>query len=247
MTGIGSRSVDVVSQWLEHDEREAVLGDLQEAGESTWKELCGVLGLVIRRQVELWGNWRPWITAFGVALPGALLLMGFSLGVSRNYQLYSWIVGNYSVIDSTVLKDTGLTLIPGIPLLLCNIFLLISWAWTGGFLLGALSRRTLWVSALLVVLPCLFCLTRFRDATLPRFCLLLFLLPAIWGVRRSLRMPRMHLLPALALALTVTVLTIFSQSAHARPNLTWALCWPAWYLAATARRRFEEAVAICKS
>jgi hypothetical protein len=247
MTRITWRAVNVASQILDGDEREAVLGDLQEAGENTWRGLAGVAGLVARRQAELWRNWRPWLAAFGVALPGALILMGFSLSVSRNYQLYSWIVGNYSFIDLTILNETGLTVVPGVPLLLCNIFLLISWSWTGGFLLGSVSPRTLWVSSVLAAVPSVFCLTRFRDASLSRFCLLLFLLPAIWGVRRSLRMPRMNLFPALALALAMTIFTIPSRSAGELRNLRWMLCWPAWYLAATARRRDEEAAATCKS
>jgi hypothetical protein len=46
--------VEVASQPLERDEREAVLGDLLEADESAWHGLLDVLGLVIRRQVELW-------------------------------------------------------------------------------------------------------------------------------------------------------------------------------------------------
>ena len=77
MTGIGWSFVETVSRLLERDEREAVQGDLAEAKGSAWSGLLDVVGLVIRRQVHLWKNWRPWLAAFGLALPATLLLMGF--------------------------------------------------------------------------------------------------------------------------------------------------------------------------
>src|SRR5256885_14233643 len=172
MTGVVWSLVDVFSQLLERDEREAVRGDLEEAGDNAGRGLSDVAGLVIRRQVLLWKNWRPWLAAFGLALPGSFLLMGFSLSVSSAYQQ---------------IFDPKITVGPGFWLLACNVLLLIGWAWTGGFVVGSVSRRTVWVSAALSFAPCLFCLTRFRVESLSRFCLLLFLLPAIWGVHRGLR------------------------------------------------------------
>lgn len=77
MTRIDWWPVDVVSQLLEREEREAVLGDLAEADENTWHGLLAILGLVIRRQAELWKSWRPWLATFGVALPSTLLLRAF--------------------------------------------------------------------------------------------------------------------------------------------------------------------------
>jgi hypothetical protein len=69
--------LELTAQLLERSEREAVLGDLEEAGESAWRGLVNVLGLVIRRQTILWKSWRPWLAAFGLALPASFLLMGF--------------------------------------------------------------------------------------------------------------------------------------------------------------------------
>lgn len=128
------------------------------------------------------------------------------------------------------------------------ILLLIGWSWTGGFVVGSLSRRTLWASTLLCYSPCLFCLSRFRVASLSRFCLLLFLVPAIWGVYRGLRISRMKLGWAIALAITNTALMLpgWSSGAHhwwapPRWTLDWVLCWPAWYLVTTARRAGSKA------
>ncbi len=93
------RRWDAATRLLERDEREAVQGDLAEAGENGWRGLIDVLGLVLRRHANHWRNWRPWLSAFGLALPGSLLLMGFSLSVSRAYQ---------QCVDSTVVKTMGL-------------------------------------------------------------------------------------------------------------------------------------------
>lgn len=219
--------VDRLAQLLEPEEREAVQGDLVEAGESAQQALWEVLGLLIRRQAGIWKSWRPWLAAFGLALPSSLLLMGFSLSVSRAYQQF---------IGTTILKTTGLTVGPGFSLLLCDIFLLIGWAWTGGFLVGSISRRTVWVSATLSFAPCVFCLERFRIASLSRLCLLLFLPPAIWGVRRGLRIARIKLSSAIVLASSVTALTIPMWSSRGAWIPNWALSWPAWYLVATAQK-----------
>ncbi len=92
------------------------------------------------------------------------------------------------------------------------------------------------MSVALSFLPCLFCLSRFRVEALSRFTLLLFLPAAIWGLWRGLHIAEIKLSSALGLALGITLLTIptWSRTGEWIPN--WALSWPAWYLAATARR-----------
>ena len=222
-----SMLVEVAAKLLERDEREAVLGDLAEAGEGGWQGLLGVLGLVVRREAAGWRNWRPWLAAFGLALPGSLLLMGLSVSVSQTY---------LQLLSPRILKATGLAVGPGLWLFLCNIVLLLGWSWTGGFVVGSVSRRTVWVSAALSFLPCLFCLSRFRIESLSRFCLLLFLLPAIWGVRQGLRVARIERTSAIVLAVAVTALTVptWSSAGPWIPNCL--LSWPAWYLVATARK-----------
>jgi hypothetical protein len=74
--------LELTAQLLEPSEREAVLGDLTEAGERGWHALIEVLGLLIRQETILWKSWRPWLAAFGLALPASFLLMGFSVSVS---------------------------------------------------------------------------------------------------------------------------------------------------------------------
>jgi hypothetical protein len=208
--------VEVAAQLLGPCEREAVLGDLEEAGESSWRGLLGVLGLVIRRETALWKGWQPWAAAFGLALPFSFVLMGFSLSVGWSYQRF---VGSGA----------------GFWTLVSRLFLLVAWSWTGGFVVGSLSRRTLWVSIVATCSPCLFCLARFRESSLPSICLLLFLVPAIAGVLKGLRITRIKLHWAIILAIAVTMAMI------PMGKVPWVLVWPAWYMAATAWRKGRAA------
>ena len=201
--------VEVAAQLLAPYEREAVLGDLEEAGENSWRGLLGVLGLVIRRETALWKSWHPWAAAFGLALPFSFVLMGFSLSVGWSYQNFIRLgVGFWPLIS--------------------RFSLLVAWSWTGGFVVGSLSRRTLWASIAATCSPCLFCLARFRESSLPSICLLLFLAPAIWGVLKGLQITRIKLHRAIILAIAVTMAMI------PMGNMTWILAWPAWYMVATA-------------
>ncbi len=225
--GIDCRLTLIASKLLQPLEREAVLGDLEEARETGWRGLFAVLGLWMRQQANLWRNWRPWLAAFGLALPASFLLMGFSLSVSHAYQQWIYL---------GLFRLTGISVGSGFSLLLCNALVLCGWAWTGGFVVGSISRRTVWVSAVLSLCPCLFCLERFRVESLSRFCLLLFLPPAVWGVRNGLQIACVRFGAALVLAVALTVLSLplWSSKGSWIPN--WALSWPAWYLVATARK-----------
>ncbi len=226
-TRTGSQLVDLASRLLPPEEREVVQGDLLEGGEDSWQSLLAVVGLVIRREAALWRNWRPWLAAFGLAVPSSFLLMGFSLSVSRAYQ---------QLIGGSILHATGVTVGPGFVLFLCNVLLLAAWSWTGGFVVGSVSRRTVWVSAALSFAPCVFCLERFRVESLSRLCLLLFLPVALWGARRGLQVARIKRNSAIALAIVVTALTIPTWSSGGAWIPNWALSWPAWFLVATARK-----------
>lgn len=211
--------VELLSRGLSPEDRETALGDLDEAGESGGQALRSIAGLVMRRQLLVWRNWRPWIAAFGLAMPASFLLMGFSVSIAQTYQ--SLIGGIMS---------------PGLAILLCDIGLLAAWSAAGGFALGTISRRTTWISAAFSLLPCAFCLARFRIDCLSRLCLLLFLPPAIAGLCLGLRAYRIRFGASLAVAIVTTVLTIphWNRPGAWLPN--WMLSWPAWYLVAIAWR-----------
>jgi hypothetical protein len=230
MTAIGWPLVELASRLLDRDEREAVVGDLLEANESTCQALLNVFGLVLRRQALLWKQFSPWLAAFCVALPSSYLLTYVSLSVGCTYQRLV-----YHRFDPC--WPTGHE---GFLLLLCHIILLIAWSWAGGFVVGAVSRRTPWVGAAFCVFPCVFYLAAFPFEFLPKLCPFLFLLPAILGVRHRLRNPRISLNSAFLLAVTTTALMIFAWSSDALWILNWVLIWPVWYLVATARKSGQE-------
>src|ERR1700758_5662533 len=73
--------VESVARLLDRDERDAVLGDSLEAGDSPWQALSGVLGFVLRRQLFVWRSWRPWLAALGFGVC-TWLLMEVSLSVT---------------------------------------------------------------------------------------------------------------------------------------------------------------------
>lgn len=213
--------VEAAALLLEPAEREVVLGDLAETGEKAWRAVFGVLGLIVRRQVTAWREWRPWLAAFGLALPGSFFLMGASVSVSAG--VAAWLY--------------GATLTPTASVqLLCEAALLVAWSWTGGFVVGSISRRTLWVSAAMCASPCLMCLAEFRQQTLSRPCLVIFLVPALLGVLMGLRIRRIPFPVAVTLAVIVTAFLLPTLTTTPGWTMAWAVVWPAWYLVVMSRR-----------
>ena len=217
--------VEFAARPLQRDERDAVLGDALESGESPVHAVLGVLGLVLRRQLLLWRSWRPWLAVL-VGLPGTYLLMIVSVSVTCTYdRLMGLPLGHWA--------PTGHE---GIPLLLCHIFLLVAWSWSGGFTLGSLSPRTLWLSAALCYLLVFSCDSHFRMLSISKLAPFLFLAPAIWGIQQGRRKHTLRLQTALFLAIAMTALTTTAWIDNALWILNWFLLVPAWYLVATARR-----------
>ena len=222
MTGVAWWCIEAASGLLEPREREAVLGDLAETGNAAWRGAIEVLGLAARRQLLLWKSWRPWVSAFGVALPNSFQLIGFSLIVSETFR---------RMFGQGLAAD-------GVRLLLCRIVLLAILAWSCGFAVGAVSRRTLWASIAACFLPCLFCLSRFGVPHQSPLSLLLFLPFALWGGWQGLRRARLRLSSAITLA-TASTLVMFGWNGSLIHFL--ALIWPGWFLVAMARKRPAKA------
>ena len=227
MTDVARSLMEWAARRLECSEREAVLGDLSEAGGSSWRGLVEILGLVMRRHAALWRDWRPWLAALGVALPSAFLLMGVSFSISCTYQRLAGPQA-CAACAPTAQEDS--------LLLLCQVVLLIIWSWAVGFVVGSVSRRTVWVSGALCLAPCVYCLSKFHETTLSRLCLLLFLPPVILGAYRGLRIIEIKRGAALALATAVTVLMFCAWSSGALWTLNWALLVPVWFIVIQAWR-----------
>ena len=232
MTRAYWRFVELAGRMLDLCDRDAVLGDLLETGEGGWRSSLDVVGLVIRRQRMHWRSWRPWLAVFGLALPGSLILMGFSVSISSSLE---------RLVDHEILIRPHETIQEALLQLLCRSLLLIGGAWLGGFVMGSMSRKTLWMSIVSSGIPCLFCLLRFRETSLSRLCLFVFLVPAALGVRQALRSTRINLAFAIFLAVAITTLTILPTNSRGVWALNWSLVWPAWYVLATARRHGKTA------
>jgi hypothetical protein len=215
--------LELSTKLLDPEEREVVLGDLVETHATAWRGLLDIFSLVLHRQAGFWRNPRPWVAAFFVALPSSNLLMTASFSVTCTYQ---------RLVHHRVFIGHWPTGHEGFPLLLCHILLLIAWSWTAGYMIGSVSRRTLWASIVLVAASCLHSLCMSASW----LCLFLFLPPLMFGAWRGWQGARISFRTATVLALTVTLLMISAWSNDALWMANWLLLCPAWYLVAGARR-----------
>ena len=208
-----SSLAEMATIFLALKDREAVLGDLAETRVSGWSALGSVLGLVVRQQMELWRAWQPWV-ASSTAFAGSWLLLSVSFGLSVNSRY--------------VLRGER-----GYGSVLCEALLMLSWAWTSGFVVGSLSGKTRWVSGMLSAIPCLSCVLRFQDTSLSRLCVLLFLLPGLVGAVQGVRRARLSHRTGLTLAIAMTALMLVWGGMYMR---NWFFFLPAWWLVAHAER-----------
>lgn len=192
---------------------EPVLGDLAESGTDSLDTLLELLSLVAHKSLEPWRSWHPWL-ASAFALSGSLLLLGASFGLSMNAR--------------PLLQGTSS---PALWPLALQALLLVLWAWTTAFVVASLSRSTAFISALLCIIPSLSCVLRFREPSLSRLCVLLFLAPAILGSLSGLRRRRLSLPTALILFATTGTVMPASPGHHIANFL---LFLPACLLVATA-------------
>lgn len=251
MTSISWRLVEFLSRLLEPDDRDAALGDFAESNLPVSTALRDLLGLIARRQAASWKNWRPWLALLGIVGPVSLMLFLFLLSLSRTFDLYLWIIGNYRHFDPAMLDQTGLSVPHGLAKLLRHSLLLLGWSWTAGFALGSLSRRAILANGLLVcgIVAMLFAVT--LNILPPPKPFLLFALVALLlagplasGTMQGLRRGRLNPRPALLLAAAIALLTVLSIGSagwwHGGPwnnlqlTLSLLLCWPAAYIVATA-------------
>ena len=221
--GMGWRCIEAAAGLLAPLEREAVLGDLAETDRSAWRGLGDVLGLAARRQLAPWRSWRPWAASFGLAWPASLFLMGSSVAAS-------------GAVARLLVEPAQAHLL---WLSLSRLFLLISWAWMAGFVVGAVSRGTLWASLLGCFGPCLYCLSKWPGHGFSGLRLLIFVLPGLCGVCRGRRDLRLGIGSAVFLAAMAALAPLMWGKGGWMHGC--CLLWPGWYLTATARRSTSKA------
>jgi hypothetical protein len=142
------RLADLLSRMLEPDEREIVRGDLAESNLTGWQATREVAGLVLRRQAALFREWHSWFALTGL-IPLCLILTLTSRRTAYGNAIYIWLYANnwtWTYLNAgfreQLLGDGA-----GIAI---SWIALAGWSWTGGLLIGSLSRRRIWANAALL-------------------------------------------------------------------------------------------------
>ena len=140
--------IDQASLLLDDDEREVVKGDLAETGEGGVRAFANILGLVIMRQAALWADWRPWAALALIVLPLGMLFSLIARLWADGTSVDVWVYAGHW--DWTFLKYPGLRadLLRVLFLTARDYVALVCWAWTCGFVITSLSRRTAWLNML---------------------------------------------------------------------------------------------------
>jgi hypothetical protein len=144
--------VNSSAQLLESGEREAVRGDLAESGETGSQALRHVVGLVIRRQVSIWMDWRSWLTLVGLVVPLGLLLSVISRRMASTSAVYIWMYANN--LDPSLFGYRGFwyQFADTVAEIFKMYLSLGCWSWTSGFVLGSVSRGIVRVNGFLFCL-----------------------------------------------------------------------------------------------
>lgn len=144
--------VDLLTELLDADERQIVRGDIAESRVIGRQAVRDVFGLVIRRQLDVWAQWRPWVTLIALILPLAMVLSIVSGRTAGMSSVYLWMYANnwhWSDVSNLgfwqVLGESAFLVFTGQLTLVC-------WAWTGGFVLGAVSRKMVRTNCLVLSL-----------------------------------------------------------------------------------------------
>ena len=190
------------------------------------------MGLVVRRQMALWWDWRPWVALLGIVVPLGLLLSHAARAWADTHSVYVFLyLDNWTWLFLEIPgARRDLFLLAGRAAL--GALALAGVSWASGFVLGALSRRTAWVTLLLFAFAVLLgtagttTMTRansflnglnggvlampFYAVVFPRLArAILVIVPAWLGLRRSLQGRPLALLPLMAGAVTIAWLTIW--------------------------------------
>jgi hypothetical protein len=221
---------------LDPAEREVVCGDLAESCESDARAILDILGLVARRQIGLWTAWQPWATLILVVAPLGMILSLISRMWADATSIDAWVyLGHW---DWSFFRFPSLRadLLRVLFLTTRDYLALMCWAWTCGFAITSLSRRT---ARLNMLMFCVILLagtvgssTTMRNgggnpaspshifmsviaSTLAPAAVKLFAvaIPAWFGMRRTLSGERIALRTALLWTAAIAAITVASHTA----------------------------------
>ena len=226
MSRIRSSVVDVLLRALDPIERGVVEGDFNEMHLPQARALRELSGLLVRRQLAAWLDWRPWAAVVFVALPLGMVLSLVSRYWANVTAIYAWLyIDNWT---SGYLASPGARsyLLHTTTVFSVECVALILWAWTIGLAVASVSRRTVWATYALFGLvlfagtfgstttavrnsanAAVFSLTLYSVGLPLVFRIVFILLPALHGMRKAIREPTITWGHAAALAVSVTLVT----------------------------------------
>jgi hypothetical protein len=152
MTRIGCWIVAHLTRLLDEHEREIVRGDLAECQTPTGRALREVLGLVVRRQVEPWCSWRPWLMLATIVIPIGLLLSHAARLWASSAASDIWIYWRFWDFSYLAVPGWRRDVIQIAVRVGSGCLALIGWSWTCGFVLGRFSRQTVWLTVSMLTL-----------------------------------------------------------------------------------------------
>jgi len=130
---------ELLATLLEPREREAVMGDVAEAGLSGWSALRDVGGVVARRQAQLFQHPRDWVML--LACCGVAWLLGdLCARTSNRTAVDSWLYfnnWNWAYLNDPAFRGNVAV---DVPPLLFSLLKLGGWSWMCGFILSTVSR-----------------------------------------------------------------------------------------------------------
>lgn len=140
-----SRNCWILALWLasklDEAERQAVIGDLTESGESGSGALANVLGLMVRRQAATWKDSRLWIVLLLFLLPVSFALCDVAQGVAGESAVYTWMYANNWDWELTKTGGFWYVFADAASRLSLDCLMVACWSWSAGFLLGCVRNK----------------------------------------------------------------------------------------------------------
>jgi len=219
------RLADLASRLLERNERDAVCGDLQEAGTDGARALRDVAGLVCRRQLLAWTNWRQWIALVTLIVPLGILLSVFARSWAYTNAIYAWLYVDNWTPAYLASPGSRADLFGRGAQFLAGLLAAAGWSWTSGFVLASISRRAIWTSGALFCLvvfaefgtasrvidqhQAVFSLTFYRSVFPRAVQTLSVLVPSMWGMWIGYRGAPLAPRRAIVLAFGLAAMSVF--------------------------------------
>jgi hypothetical protein len=238
-----STAVNILLRMLDPVDRVVVDGDLRELRLPRNRAIRELLGLLFRRQVAAWLDWRPWAAIGFVVLPLGVLISVVTRQWALGAAIYAWLyAGNWTPMHLASAGARTNLLHIMIDVFLLKSVALMLWAWTAGFVIASVSRRAAWVTYVLFGLilfsatagstsaalrnpgnSAVFSQTLYRVGFPIAFRIVFVLLPALHGVRKAAGGATLTWAQTLALVLSTALLTTLVA-----PGTEVAVTWGWW-------------------